>query len=106
MKNCALRLSIKALKHAKVVFLTLSIWIDNPIQKQNFITTLFKENHRKHRVCCDFGVFRFLLTSGTIVQHSSQENEIQNLSQQPHSVPKKLFRHAVSTIKKLCFFVA
>ena len=29
-----------------------------------------------------FGVFRFLLTSGTIVQQSSQENEIQNLSRQ------------------------
>ena len=38
-----------------------------------------------------FGVFRFLRTSGTIVQQCSQENEIQNLSQQSIACRKYFF---------------
>ena len=49
------------------------------------------KNCHKHLVCGNFGVFRFLLTSGTIVQQSSQENEIQNFSQQPTACRKHFF---------------
>ena len=52
---------------------------------------LFKEKCRKHRVCGTFGVFRFLLSRGTIVHLPSQENEIQNLSQQPAACRKHFF---------------
>ena len=37
----------------------------------------------KYRTYSTFGVFRFLLSRGTIVHLPSQENEIQNLFQQP-----------------------
>ena len=48
----------------------------------------------KYRTYSIFGVFRFLRTSGTIVQQSSQENEIQKLSQLHTACRKYFFRHA------------
>ena len=48
----------------------------------------------KYRTYSIFGVFRFLRTSGTIVQQCSQENEIQKLSQQHTACRKYFFRHA------------
>ncbi len=64
-----------------------------PIPEYIVLITLTKEKCRKHRICGTFGVFRFLLTSGTIVQQSSQENEIQNLSQQPTVYCQESFFH-------------
>ena len=45
----------------------------------------------KYQTYSIFGVFRFLLSRGTIVHLPSQENEIQNLSQQPTACRKYFF---------------
>ena len=66
-----------------------------PIPEYIVLITLTKEKCRKHRVCGTFGVFRFLLSRGTIVHLPSQENEIQNLSQQPIACRK----HFVDMLK-------
>jgi len=75
-----------------------------------FVVFRRNEKCRKHRVYGTFGVFSFLLTSGTIVQQSSQENKIQNLSQQPTACRKSIFdtlnrpeHRAVFFVKKIKF---
>ena len=57
----------------------------------------------KYRTYSTFGVFRFLLSRGTIVHLPSQENEIQNLSQQPAACRSYFFDTLKGAVKTAPF---